>query len=45
MRLDTLASMSVARGLYASLGFRERAPYYDNPLADVVYYELKLGPG
>jgi GNAT superfamily N-acetyltransferase len=42
MVLDTLEGMSRARGLYASLGFRECAPYYDNPLARVVYMELDL---
>lgn len=43
MVLDTLGEMSEARGLYASLGFRECAPYYDNPLAGVVYMALDLG--
>lgn len=43
MFLDTLAEMTAARTLYRSMGFRETAPYYENPSADVVYLELDLG--
>jgi ribosomal protein S18 acetylase RimI-like enzyme len=43
MVLDTLASMTPARNLYAGLGFRETAPYYANPLPEVVYMALDLG--
>lgn len=43
--LDTLASMQAARRLYAELGFRQVAPYYDNPLAGALYLALELHPG
>ncbi len=42
MRLDTIANMNAAQALYQSMGFTEIPPYYDNPLAGVVYFELKL---
>lgn len=42
MLLDTLSRMVAARRLYATLGFRETAPYYANPLADVQYLALDL---
>ncbi|HWZ71841.1 MAG TPA: GNAT family N-acetyltransferase [Casimicrobiaceae bacterium] len=42
LKLDTLEWMTPARALYASLGFRECAGYYDNPLAGVVYMRLEL---
>lgn len=37
LKLDTLDWMADARALYGRLGFRECAPYYDNPLAGAVY--------
>ncbi|MGH8286984.1 MAG: GNAT family N-acetyltransferase [Steroidobacteraceae bacterium] len=42
MRLDTLAHMVQAHELYRSLGFREIAPYYANPLPGAVYLETAL---
>ncbi len=42
MYLDTLMSLSEAMKLYRRLGFSERESYYENPLADVVYWELDL---
>ena len=42
MRLDTLPTMEAAAGLYQALGFQEIAPYYDNPIPKVRYYELDL---
>ena len=45
VQLDTLASMQAARQLYAALGFRPVAPYYDNPVPDTLYMALELEPG
>jgi putative acetyltransferase len=43
MRLDTIAgTMEGAIALYRSLGFEEIPPYYDNPIPNAVYLELKL---
>jgi len=42
LRLDTFDWMTEARALYASLGFRDSAPYYNNPLAGAVYMARTL---
>lgn len=43
MRLDTLPrKMSEAIKMYRSLGFREIAPYYHNPVEGALFMELML---
>lgn len=42
LRLDTADWMHDAVRLYARLGFRERTPYYHNPMPGVVYMSLAL---
>ena len=42
-RLDTIPAMTVALGIYRSLGFREIPPYRFNPIQGAVYLELDLG--
>ncbi len=43
MRLDTVVSvMGRAVQLYRALGFREIAPYRDNPIPSALYMEMLL---
>lgn len=42
LRLDTLPSMRGAQSLYAALGFRDIAPYNDNPVDGVRFMGLEL---
>lgn len=43
LRLDTMpGKMDQAIVLYRSLGFKDIAPYYENPYEDVAYMELEL---
>ncbi len=43
MCLDTISHLTEARSLYKSMGFMETAPYYDNPLENVVYMQREIG--
>jgi len=42
IRLDTLPSMTAARGIYEALGFRAIAPYYPSPIPGTAFLELDL---
>jgi ribosomal protein S18 acetylase RimI-like enzyme len=45
MRLDTVhGHHDAAIGLYRQMGFREIAPYYDNPIEGALYMELSIAP-
>jgi len=43
--LDSLPSMRTAIGLYESLGFVHREPYFPSPVTGNVYMELRLSRG
>jgi ribosomal protein S18 acetylase RimI-like enzyme len=42
MVLDTVKPLKAAIALYKKHGFRECEPYYENPMADVLYMRLGL---
>lgn len=43
LKLDTLPQMTAAQRLYEKLGFRDAAPYNDNPVSGVRFMALDLG--
>ena len=45
LKLDTLPSMHAAQKLYTKLGFRDAAPYNDNPVGGVRFMALDLRSG
>lgn len=42
MVLDTITPLQAAISLYRKMGFETCAPYYHNPMPDVVYMSKKL---
>ncbi|KAF2747010.1 acetyltransferase [Sporormia fimetaria CBS 119925] len=43
--LDTLETMTAARGLYSAFGFKEIENYYGSPLKGTVFFKLRLEGG
>ena len=42
MVLDTITPLESAIRLYKKFGFVETAPYYNNPMSDVIYFKKEL---
>jgi carbonic anhydrase len=42
LKLDTLPQMTAAQRIYEKLGFRDTAPYNDNPVSGVRFLALDL---
>lgn len=42
MVLDTLPSLTAARKLYQEAGFKETSAYYNTPIEETIFMELKL---
>jgi GNAT superfamily N-acetyltransferase len=42
MRLDTVPKLAAATRLYESLGFARRDAYYETPVAETIFMEMRL---
>ena len=42
MRLDTVPKLEAATRLYESLGFVRRDAYYETPVAETIFMEMRL---